>query len=237
MNAKTERFEMRLDQSTLDAVDAWRARQDDLPSRAEAVRRLMEEGLAVGSARPLSFSAGEKLTLTMLCDLYKHLKVRGDIDPAFVNTALGGGHSWGFGWEYPGLFDAREDSPRVVSEVVDILDMWDMIEISYAKLGKKEKERLADEAKPLGSNIVFRGFDGNNESEYLSVATFVIKSLERFSTFGKRDLNSHMPLVDAYRRMYRVFEPMRRNLMGGILSAAQLTKIVKVMVHPDNRKS
>ena len=37
MQLKTERFEMRLDSRTLERVDAWRARQSDLPSRAEAV--------------------------------------------------------------------------------------------------------------------------------------------------------------------------------------------------------
>jgi len=40
MQQKTERFEMRLDQGTLDQMDKWRSSQSDLPSRAEAVRRL-----------------------------------------------------------------------------------------------------------------------------------------------------------------------------------------------------
>ena len=48
MNAQAmmERFEMRLGQSVLEDLDAWRARQGDLPSRSEAVRRLVEAGLA-----------------------------------------------------------------------------------------------------------------------------------------------------------------------------------------------
>lgn len=36
---------MRWQQSTLDEVDAWSARQDDAPGRAEAIRRLVELGL------------------------------------------------------------------------------------------------------------------------------------------------------------------------------------------------
>jgi metal-responsive CopG/Arc/MetJ family transcriptional regulator len=40
----TERFEMRLGQSVLEKVDAWRAGQSDVPSRSEAVRRLVETG-------------------------------------------------------------------------------------------------------------------------------------------------------------------------------------------------
>ena len=76
MQAKTERFEMRLDQMTLEEVDAWRARQADVPSRAEAVRRLIEDGLTpVPARRELELSAGERLAVVMLCELHKHLKV------------------------------------------------------------------------------------------------------------------------------------------------------------------
>jgi hypothetical protein len=37
---------MRWQQSTLDEVDAWAARQGDAPGRPEAIRRLVEFGLA-----------------------------------------------------------------------------------------------------------------------------------------------------------------------------------------------
>lgn len=45
MNAKSERFELRLDSETLDRIDKWRSERSDLPSRSEAVRRLVEAGL------------------------------------------------------------------------------------------------------------------------------------------------------------------------------------------------
>jgi hypothetical protein len=43
---KNERFEMRVPASFLKAVDSWRRKQDDLPSRAEAIRRLVEQALS-----------------------------------------------------------------------------------------------------------------------------------------------------------------------------------------------
>ena len=43
---KTERFEMRLETTMIKRVDAWRRKQEDLPSRAEAFRRLIELGLS-----------------------------------------------------------------------------------------------------------------------------------------------------------------------------------------------
>jgi hypothetical protein len=40
-------FQMRASEDFLKAVDKWRAKQEDKPSRAEAVRRLVELGLKV----------------------------------------------------------------------------------------------------------------------------------------------------------------------------------------------
>jgi hypothetical protein len=37
---------IRLQPEPLATIDAWRRKQDDLPSRAEAIRRLIELGLA-----------------------------------------------------------------------------------------------------------------------------------------------------------------------------------------------
>jgi hypothetical protein len=47
MEEKTERFEMRVPPSFLKAIDEWRRRQADLPSRAAGIRRLVELGLTV----------------------------------------------------------------------------------------------------------------------------------------------------------------------------------------------
>ena len=38
-------FQMRVSEDFLKAIDKWRAKQDDLPSRAEAIRRLVDLGL------------------------------------------------------------------------------------------------------------------------------------------------------------------------------------------------
>jgi metal-responsive CopG/Arc/MetJ family transcriptional regulator len=42
---KTERIELRAPTDFLKSVDEWRRRQPDLPSRSEAIRRLVELGL------------------------------------------------------------------------------------------------------------------------------------------------------------------------------------------------
>jgi uncharacterized protein YfbU (UPF0304 family) len=82
---------------------------------------------------------------------------------------------------------------------------------------------LEVDAKPFGKDPQFRGFDGNNESEYMSVASFLINDLERFEEFKGRSMNSHMPSIETYRRMLSAFEPMRRNLMSGCLTLSNLS--------------
>jgi hypothetical protein len=50
---------MRWQASQLTAIDAWRATQKDEPSRAVAIRRLVELGLAAGRMIP-AFRASEE---------------------------------------------------------------------------------------------------------------------------------------------------------------------------------
>jgi hypothetical protein len=45
---KTHPFQMRVSPSWLATIDEWRRAQPDIPSRAEAIRRLVEIALAEG---------------------------------------------------------------------------------------------------------------------------------------------------------------------------------------------
>lgn len=237
MQAKTERFEMRLDQEMLGRVDTWRGQQVDLPSRAEAVRRLVDASLGRSDAGAIKLTDGETLILRMICEVYRHQKIRGEIDPDLVEKALLGGHTWALKWEYPGIFHGHEDDPRTVSEVVNFLDMWSFIESGYGNLPKEDKERIKLDAAPFGEHVAFRGFDGNNEDEHVGIAYFLIRSLGRFSIFKKRDLNSHVPVVGSYQRMFAVFETMRPNLAGRELRADEIIELLKAKLHPEHRDS
>lgn len=137
----------------------------------------------------------------------------------------------------PCVFHGHEDDQQVVSEVVDVLDMWSFIESAYVSLSKNDKALVAKEAKPFGEHVEFRGFDGNYESECIGVSRFLIEKLDRFTGFNGRDLNSHVPSVERYRITYNVFEPIRRTLVGRELSATDLIAILKESTHPDHRES
>src|ERR1019366_9563200 len=241
MNAQalTERFEMRLDPAVLEQVDAWRARQSDLPSRSEAVRRLVDAGLVASATekKAIRLSDGDKLALMLLCQIIKQLRLKSDVDPDFVEEVIVVGHYWGLDWKYPGIYHGHEDRAAVVSETLDIMDMWYFIERGYKGLSKKDKDSLAVEVGPLAKHVVFSGFDGNNESEYLSVARFFIQQLDRFTEFAGRDLNAHMPTIDAHRRMLAAFKPMRTTiLVGRDLNASEIIELLKERIHPSRRK-
>ena len=237
MQAMSERFEMRLDEETIRAVDGWRAGQGDVPSRAEAIRRLVERGLR-NPEEQLRFSGPEMLIVHMLCELFKALKVKSrELDISFIQDALYGGHFWALQWDMSGIFHKHADSSEVVTEVVDVLDMWDFIESGYERLGSKEREQLDKDVEFFGKNPKFAGFDGNNESEHMGVARFLIEKMRRFERFKDRNLNSHMPSIETYRRMLEVFLPMRSTLHGGSLTESQLAAILSEKVHPSRRKS
>jgi metal-responsive CopG/Arc/MetJ family transcriptional regulator len=42
---QTERLQMRVSPEFIKSVDNWRRKQEDLPSRSEAIRRLVEQAL------------------------------------------------------------------------------------------------------------------------------------------------------------------------------------------------
>jgi len=172
----------------------------------------------------------EKLILIMLSDIHKKLGIQEGIDPNFVESAIYSDNTWGFEWKYTGVFaSASEPTRPEVTEVLNYLDMWELIEIAYSHLDEEGKKELATKVdSPFGKNVEFRGFDGNNESEYIGITRFLVNDLERFVHFkGREGLNSHMPVLGIYRRMYQVFEPLRRTLINKPLSVDQLAVILK----------
>jgi uncharacterized protein YfbU (UPF0304 family) len=228
MTGKTERFEMRLDQGVLDRVDAWRSRQSDLPSRAEAIRRLIEDGLEEPDPKDFRPTNPEKLMMWMLSEIMKGQKNYEKDTVELIQEAIYGGHFWALDWELSGIMHNHVDSKKAVSLVVDVLDMWTFIERAYEGFSAADKKRIASEVGPLGRDPKFHGFDGNHEGEYMTITRFLVEKMGRFESFKGRDFNSHVPVVDRYRVMSAAFEPMRTKLSGRELSVAELIELLKL---------
>ena len=205
MSKKSERFEMRLDPTLMNRIDQWRDRQVNV-SRAEAARELILHGLDKTNSNIVNISDGEKIIIAQISDLTKDKQHR-EIDTALVMKTIQGGHSWALRWQMPGLLDDHIDQPGMSSLVNDTLDMWCLIEESIESFSSTEKKAFHEE--PNNHHHKFLGFDDNNESEYHSIALFLVNDLDHFPRFKGRDLNSHLPVIDSYARMIPLFQQMR----------------------------
>jgi len=183
----------------------------------------------------MKLTDGEKLIILMLSELHEQLDINGEIDPEFVKSAIFNDKLWGLRWKYPGIPFEEVDDPEIVKEVVDILDMWSFIEFSYQRLSDDDKATLEKIAHPFGKDPKFQGFDGNNETEYMSTAMFVVNELDRFEEFKGRNFNSHFSSIDSYKRMLSAFEPMRKQLSFEPFSAEALAAVLNEKTHPSNR--
>ena len=183
----------------------------------------------------MNITDGEKLIILMLSEIYDKLGLEGEVEPDFIRSAIFSNNTWSIPWKYVGIPFEEQDTPEVVKEVLDILDMWSMIEKSYEDFSSEEKDWVEREAAPFGKNPKFPGFDGNNESEYMGTASFLVNDLDRFEEFKGRSFNSHAPSIDVYRRMLTAFKPIARNLNFQPLSPQDMVDILKEKTHPENR--
>jgi uncharacterized protein YfbU (UPF0304 family) len=185
----------------------------------------------------MKLSDGEKIIILMLTELFEKLQVDGEMEPDFLRSAIFNDMLWGIRWKYSGIPFSEAEDPEVVKEVLDILDMWSSIERSYAGLDSAGKESIKHSLGALGDSPRFQGFDGNNESEYVGTALFLVNQLDRFVEFKGRGFNCHHPSIEMHRRMLSAFEPMRRRHMSPDLSAGQILQVLQEQVHPSNRET
>ncbi len=142
----------------------------------------------------------------------------------------------GYTREYSTVFRSllSEVSYSLCEELYDLLDMFRILRFSYDKLSEKERSQVKE------SDISFRGFDGNDNTESLlmNYARFIFRDekygeleepMKRFSDNG----NSHCQNLPMYRRMYRCFDPMwRKNplITQELLSLSEIQQVVSTVL-------
>lgn len=153
----------------------------------------------------MKLTDGEKLIAAMLADLMKSLKVKGEIDPDFVEHAIYHSDLWAVEWKYPGLFIDEEPSEEIVLETTKIMTMCRVVETSIADLEDDDKAEIPEEDRQ-----VFIGFDGNEEPHHY-VAKTLIEQLNRYKEFADRDLNSHHSTLDRYQAMLAAYNDVKND--------------------------
>ena len=101
-----------------------------------------------------------------------------------------------------------EDMPEKEGKfVLDILDLYRFIE-DY-------KSRSPNSLVLENHYSIFRGFDGNNEGQYMGFARFLILTQGKFSEQKKYlrkndNLNSHSPMIEIYKKLLLKWEKLGR---------------------------
>lgn len=157
----------------------------------------------------MNLSEGERLILVMLCDIYKALELKGAVDPDALKPLILSRGSNGAAHAVNGAPGTHHNRTAVATEVSEILDMWSAIERGYKHLSVEEKRTVEAEAGPLGRGVRFSGFDAESEIEHRDAAHHLIEVTGLFERFQGRTLGAHMPALAGYRRMLRLYAPMR----------------------------
>ena len=169
-----------------------------------------------------NLSEGERLILVMLCDIHKALNLKGAIDPDILKPLILESGSNGAARAVNGGAGNHLDRAAVASEVNDILDMWSAIERGYKHLSVDAKREVEIGAGPLGRGVRFSGFDAVSEIAYRDVAHVLVEETGQFERFQGRNLDAHMPALAGYRRMLRLYGPMRSVTGDRRLDAQQI---------------
>lgn len=121
--------------------------------------------------------------------------------------------------------DPKELAPEVVQFVLDVFDCYEDLQDTA--------DSLNDEA--LTKQVRFPGYDGNNESEYLGYAAFLVKT-ERYAYIKRTGsgFNSHVPTLPTYRRMLQKWNDIRATKpdRSDPLSRADVDAIVAARKYP-----
>ena len=189
------------DEELLGRIDSWRALQEAPLSRSQAVAELIRSGLRSQTSPALSM--GEKLILSILCDVSRKVGSEGTIDPDFLEAAIKGGHAWAIEWEHPSLAHGHTNSQNTADFVIRVLTMWRLIEDGFAKLPASAQDGVR-RATGLTGTPKFPGWDSEHEANYKSTARFMTEKMDLFPMFiGRAAADSGKPMLDRYKEMLK----------------------------------
>lgn len=183
----------------------------------------------------MKYTQAEKLQISMLCEIYRKLGIDNSYDPDVIDSAITSDNYWVIDWEYQSLHSG-EKTPPEVTFVVDTIDMFSILEYTYNHMSKEEQTEVADAIGHFDPthSLIFPGFDGNNESHYMTIA-HMLESIGRFSGTDITK-NSHCPKEDIYRRMLEIFLPARKKFEHDVgISKQDFINILNARTHPENR--
>ncbi len=178
----------------------------------------------------MNFTRVERMILANQCRILEKLYPDEADGYAEMREVLENGYELHYRWIAEHVYEEAL-SEEQCKEVLDILEMYEALKLSY--------DKLVDKSGIDQHGIRFLGFYGNNEPSQLSYAQFFCKRHRgggAFKDIVKGDVpNSHMPSIEMYRRMLRVWRSVRK-LDDLTLSKDDIIRITQERIHPSNRK-
>lgn len=114
----------------------------------------------------------------------------------------------GFKYNYTDLVGGfMDETPEEISQfVIDVLQMYRVLNNSYDKLNEDEKSQIDL------YDISFKGFDGNEETDYYFYAKFYIEKLDNFGDLKESKwyaINSHGNMLNDYIKMVSLWKEVK----------------------------
>jgi len=141
---------------------------------------------------------------------------------ATKRKALEEGHEIVYSWISEHISE-NELSEAECAEVLDILTMYEMLQVWYDRLEDPSQIDVEEDS------LKFPGFDGNSRGRELAFFRFLIEEQGKFSNLDLMDgtLNSHFPFYNQYKKMLKIWEKAEKKHE---LKAKEIEKIVNVEV-------
>jgi uncharacterized protein YfbU (UPF0304 family) len=119
------------------------------------------------------------------------------------------------------IFDKEVLNPETALETDNILNMWRILQDTYANFSPEQKEAVKKgTGRPMPE---FPGFD--EQEDHFYAARYL---LEHFNNYpGVKQANSHMPTVHMHRRMLTDLRWAQDSIVSDGLSADQLVEVLQ----------
>ncbi|MES2930994.1 MAG: YfbU family protein [Patescibacteria group bacterium] len=166
----------------------------------------------------MKLTAIERATLIMLHKILKNLEPENKKEHTNAIEILEDGYYEMWENECLGHLSQPLEKEKM-NYVHDILGMYWRLQDSYKDLSDGDKKKVGTE-----DTVIFEGFDGNNETELLSYARFLMERFDKWSGVkATHDLNTHAPTGRRYSAM---LEAMPSSELRH-LSAEQINTVLK----------
>ncbi|CUB24276.1 hypothetical protein BN2127_JRS3_03780 [Bacillus safensis] len=122
----------------------------------------------------------------------------------------------GYSTFYKKIFGDIEDEfpEEITRKVYDVLDMFRVLYSSYEQLTSEEKKEIDEK------DVLFKGFDGNEETNHFVFASFILRKTELYSDLqelikqNKVEINSHRNIIYYYDELLANWSKIRKETKG-----------------------